>query len=156
MAMKYCTKLETAKEEMPYCFPRSSIKFQGHTGQNITDFNPNWAVPDYRPVAAFKSLRFALFFCDTTSSCAGLLPSSVYHVPCLAIKVYRFVHNLDLTYVNTLRPKRNGRYCVHVIFNVFLYEYAGILIKISFIFVEWSIDNIDKFFWLSIISNHLC
>ena len=22
---------------MPYCFPRSSIKFQGHTGQNITD-----------------------------------------------------------------------------------------------------------------------
>ena len=45
---------------MPYCFPRSSIKFQGHTGQNITDFDPNWAFPDYRPVAAFKSLRFAL------------------------------------------------------------------------------------------------
>ena len=40
---------------MPYCFPRSSIKFQGHTGQNITDFDPNWAFPDYRPVAAFKS-----------------------------------------------------------------------------------------------------
>ena len=46
---------------MPYCFPRSSIKFQGHMGQNITDFDPNWALPDYRPVAAFKSLRFALF-----------------------------------------------------------------------------------------------
>ena len=45
---------------MSYCFPRSSIKFQGHTGQNITDFDPNWAFPDYRPVAAFKSLRFAL------------------------------------------------------------------------------------------------
>ena len=45
---------------MPYCFPRSSIKFQDHTGQNITDFDPNWAFPDYRPVAAFKSLRFAL------------------------------------------------------------------------------------------------
>ena len=45
---------------MPYCFPRSSIKFQGHTGQNITDFDPNWAFPDYRLVAAFKSLRFAL------------------------------------------------------------------------------------------------
>ena len=39
----------------------TSIKFQGHTGQNITDFDPNWAFPDYRPVAAFKSLRFALF-----------------------------------------------------------------------------------------------
>ena len=54
-------KAWNSKEEMPYCFPRSSIKFQGHTGQNITDFDPNWAFPDYRPVAAFKSLSFALF-----------------------------------------------------------------------------------------------
>ena len=45
MAMKCCTKLETAKE-MPYCFSRSSIKFQGHTIQNITDFDPNWAFLD--------------------------------------------------------------------------------------------------------------
>ena len=50
------------KGEVPYCFPRSSIKFQGHTGLNITDFDPNWAFPDYRPVAAFKSLRLALLF----------------------------------------------------------------------------------------------
>ena len=54
-------KAWNSKGEVPYCFPRSSIKFQGHTGQNITDFDPNWAFPDYRPVAAFKSLRFALF-----------------------------------------------------------------------------------------------
>ena len=54
-------KAWNSKEEMPYIFPRSSIKFQGHTVQNITDFDPNWAFPDYRPVAAFKSLRFALF-----------------------------------------------------------------------------------------------
>ena len=55
-------KAWNSKGEVPYCFPRSSIKFQGNTGQNITDFDPNWAFPDYRPVAAFKSLRFALFF----------------------------------------------------------------------------------------------
>ena len=55
-------KVWNSKGEMPYCFPRSSIKFQVHTGQNITDFDPNWAFPDYRPVAAFKSLRFALFY----------------------------------------------------------------------------------------------
>ena len=55
-------KAWNSKGEMPYCFPRSSIKFQGHTVQNITDFDPNWAFLDYRPVAAFKSLRFALFF----------------------------------------------------------------------------------------------
>ena len=46
---------------MPYCFPRSSIKFQGHAGQNITNFDPNWAFPDYRPLEHLKSLRFALF-----------------------------------------------------------------------------------------------
>ena len=33
-------------EEVPYCFPRSSIKFQGHTGQKIANFDPNWAFPD--------------------------------------------------------------------------------------------------------------
>ena len=54
-------KAWNSKGEMPYCFPRSSIKFQGHTVQNITDFDPNWAFPDHRLVAAFKSLRFALF-----------------------------------------------------------------------------------------------
>ena len=51
-----------SKGEMPYRFARSSVKFQGHTVQNITDFDPNWAFPDYRPVAAFKSLRFALLY----------------------------------------------------------------------------------------------
>ena len=56
-------KAWNSKGEMPYRFPRSSIKFQGHTVQNITDFYPNWAFPDYRPVAAFKSLRFALLKC---------------------------------------------------------------------------------------------
>ena len=49
-----------SKWEIPFSFPRSSIKFQGHTVQNITDFDPNWAFPVYRPVAAFNSLRFDL------------------------------------------------------------------------------------------------
>ena len=53
-------KAWNSKGEIPYCFPRSSIKLQGHTVQNITDFDPNWGFTDYRPVAAFKSLRFAL------------------------------------------------------------------------------------------------
>ena len=53
--------------DVPYCFSRSYVKFQGHTGQNITDFDPNWAFPDYRPVAAFKSPRFALFHFEPLS-----------------------------------------------------------------------------------------
>ena len=33
-------------KEVPYCFSRSSIKCQGHTGQKIADFHPNLAFPD--------------------------------------------------------------------------------------------------------------
>ena len=35
----------TGIEEVPYCFSRSSVKFQGHTGQRIADFGPNLAFP---------------------------------------------------------------------------------------------------------------
>ena len=31
---------------MPYCFSRSFIKFQGHTGEKIADLVPNWLFPD--------------------------------------------------------------------------------------------------------------
>ena len=60
MAMKCCTKLETAKERCP-------IVFQGHPSNfKVTRYKISpiltlkWAFPDYRPVAAFKSLSFAL------------------------------------------------------------------------------------------------
>ena len=33
-------------DEVPYCFQRSSIKFQGRTGQKIAHFNPNLAFMD--------------------------------------------------------------------------------------------------------------
>ena len=32
--------------EVPYCFSRSSIKFQGHTGLKIVEFDLDWAFPD--------------------------------------------------------------------------------------------------------------
>ena len=31
-------------EEVPYCFSRSSVKFQGHMAQKIVDFDPQWGV----------------------------------------------------------------------------------------------------------------
>ena len=34
-------------EEVPYCFSRSSIKFQGHTAKKIVKFDPDWAFPDW-------------------------------------------------------------------------------------------------------------
>ena len=45
MALNYCTKLEVAKKGV-LLFLRSSIKFQGHTGQKIADFDPKWGFPD--------------------------------------------------------------------------------------------------------------
>ena len=33
-------------EEVPYCFSRSSVKFQGHTALKIIEFDPNWAFLD--------------------------------------------------------------------------------------------------------------
>ena len=32
--------------EVPYCFSRSSVKFQGHTALKSVEFDPNWAFPD--------------------------------------------------------------------------------------------------------------
>ena len=33
-------------EEVPYCFSRSSITFQGHIALEIVEFDSNWAFPD--------------------------------------------------------------------------------------------------------------
>ena len=82
-------KAWNSKGEMPYCFPRSSIKFQGHTVQNITDFDPNWAFPDYRPVAAFKSLRWVqrcCYFVDLWSyfKSFGIMNYALFWYACTA------------------------------------------------------------------------
>ena len=39
---KACSSIEG----VPYCFSTSSVKLQGHTGQKIADFDPNWAFTD--------------------------------------------------------------------------------------------------------------
>ena len=48
-------------EEVPYCFSRSSIKFQGYRGIRIYDLFPILSKMT-RSVAAIKSLRFALYY----------------------------------------------------------------------------------------------
>ena len=37
-------------EKVPYCFPRSSMKFQGHMGLKIANFDPNWGFQTVTPV----------------------------------------------------------------------------------------------------------
>ena len=79
MAMKCCTKLETAKERCP-------IVFQGHPSNfKVTRYKispiltQKWTFPDYRPVAAFKSLRFALLFSNLLSSVFSLSVFFIFH-----------------------------------------------------------------------------
>ena len=56
-------------EEVPYCFWRSSLKFQNHTGWKIYDLNPIWVrlLGRSQALAAIKSLRFALFHTNFTN-----------------------------------------------------------------------------------------
>ena len=39
-------KAWSSNEEVPYCFWRSSVKFQGHMALKIVKFDSNWAFPD--------------------------------------------------------------------------------------------------------------
>ena len=50
---KMLHKAWSSIEEVPYCFSRSSVKFQGHTVPKIVEFDPNLAFPDCN--SSFKS-----------------------------------------------------------------------------------------------------
>ena len=91
-------KAWNSKGEVPYCFPRSSIKFQGHTGQNITDFDPNWAFPDCRPVAAFKSLRFALLSLYYNTVTGPIMPEASRYGKQVSFKKEVGVMVIDLVF----------------------------------------------------------
>ena len=39
-------RARSSRVEVPNCFSRSSIKFQGHTALKIIEFDPQWAFPD--------------------------------------------------------------------------------------------------------------
>ena len=43
-------------EDVLYCFPRSSIKCQGHTGHKNANFDPNLAFPDCNSQVEFPNV----------------------------------------------------------------------------------------------------
>ena len=49
-------------EEVPYCFSRSSVKFQGHTALKIVEFDPNWAFPDCNLNSPMATKFLRIFF----------------------------------------------------------------------------------------------
>ena len=63
-------------EKVPYCFSRSSVKFQGHTGQKIADFDPNRAFLDCN---SSLNSPMALKWCTKLDVTGALLFSEVIH-----------------------------------------------------------------------------
>ena len=142
-------KAWNSKGEMPYCFPRSSIKFQGHTVQNITDFDPNWAFLDCRPVAAFKSLRFALFHLSMMISLCFFVcfifhtAISTYLCLCFCTQQFYFIKSYSAherppaltNLINTLRPRQNsGRFADDISKCILLNEIVAFWFKVHWVF----------------------
>ena len=46
-------------EDVPYSFSRSSVKFQGHTGQKIANFDQNWAFPEFEFTDGYEMMQKA-------------------------------------------------------------------------------------------------
>ena len=56
-------------EEVPYYFPRLSIKFVGHAWQKIVDFDPNWAFQDCNSSLNSEMLHKAWSSIEEVSYC---------------------------------------------------------------------------------------
>ena len=84
-------------EEVPYCFSRSSVKFQGHTALKIVKFDPDWAFPDCNsslnsPMAKkwCTKLEVALKRCPFVFSCDQAALQMVFSVcpsVCLSVRL---------------------------------------------------------------------
>ena len=116
-------------EEVPYCFSRSSIKFEALMDRKIDDLNPILSKIT-RLVAAIKSLRFALFYTlwiTFLQYCGWWLPSDATNeVICYCIKPFNPEHP-DLTH-ETFIFRENG------LFNGSVYH---LLDMITYIPSQW-------------------
>ena len=85
-------------EEVPYCFFRSSIKFQGYMGKKMDDLIPIFSKIT-RLAAAFKFLRFVLFWI-------------------LMIILWDYGNSVTFTHTQMLSQGRfifNYLYCFHIL-----------------------------------------
>ena len=85
---------------VPYCFSRSSVKFQGYMGQKIADFDPNLAFPDcYSNLSSLMAMkwctkleaaykRWLIIFQGHPSNC---------WVYCNQVKMKPFLHHYSTT-----------------------------------------------------------
>ena len=109
-------------EEVPYCFSRSSVKFQGHTGQWISDFDLNWAFPDcnfslnspmvmkwYTKLEATQKRCPIVFSCHQTalqmvfSVCPSVSLSHLFDYVPIIVSSWNFQELLPMTKVRSMQ-----------------------------------------------------
>ena len=85
--------------EVPYCFSRSYVKFQGHPALKIVEFDPNWAFPDCN-----SSLNLSMAMkCCTKLETAKERCSIVFLGHPSNFKVTRYKTSLILTQIGHFR-----------------------------------------------------
>ena len=85
--------------EVPYCFLRSYVKFQGHPALRIVEFDPNWAFPDCN---SSLNVPMAMKYC-TKLETAKERCSIVFLGHPSNFKVTRYKTSLILTQIGRFR-----------------------------------------------------
>ena len=92
-------KAWSSNEEVPYCFSRSSVKFQGDMALKIVEFDSNWAFPDCN-----SSLNWPMVMkcCTKLETAKGRCPIVLQSHPA-NFKVTRDKTSLILTQIGRFR-----------------------------------------------------
>ena len=88
-------------EEVPYCFSRSYVKFQGHTALRIVKFDPSWAFLDCN--SSFNS-PMAMKCCTKLETAKERCPIVLQGHPS-NFKVTRYKTSPILTQIGRFRTK---------------------------------------------------
>ena len=149
--------------EVPYCFSRSYVKFQGHTALKIVEFHPNWAFPDCN--SSFNS-PMAMKCCTKLETAKERCPIVFQGHPS-NFKVTRYKTSPIFTQIGSFRTTGRSQLSnpldLPCYFWIFFYC-VGVLLLII-----WNIDKIfgwswhlkllhlfvcgNKFFQISVFSN---
>ena len=99
MVREMMHKAWSSIEEVPYCFSRSYIRFQGHTALKIVEFDPNCAFPDCN---SSLNSPMAMKCCTKLETAKGSCPIVFQGHPS-NFKVTRYITSLILTQIGHFR-----------------------------------------------------
>ena len=109
-------------EDVPYCFWRSSVKFIGHMGLKIVQFDPDWAFANCKsslnsPMATKWCTKLEvvqkrcpiIFSCDPSNSMTGSVCPSVCPSLCLSVTPFWLCshHRIIMTFSKVITNDRS-------------------------------------------------